>query len=234
MAGKFTDLLGTVYNKFRIGLGGPNIKNNAGVVEARDPADAAYAAVAALLFSTYGDDFELNSGATQTGNDWTLSFRRPSTGMTEDVVLVWPNTAPTTGQALTVASYAGGVITFTYTTVAAGTDKIVTDATALTFDSAASLAMFNLPANAVVLKVRVIVDTPFDGTAPTVSIGISGTLSKYMTTTQSDLKASAATSFEVTPNIIAAGGIEAIIATYAASSATVGAARMQVDYVIPS
>lgn len=41
----YSKIRGTIETIFQIGLGGPNIKNSAGVVEARDAADAAYAIV---------------------------------------------------------------------------------------------------------------------------------------------------------------------------------------------
>ena len=66
------------------------------------------------------------------------------------------------------------------------------------------------------------------------SIGISGTTSKYMGSTQVDLTAAAATVFEVEPGLAAVGATENLIATYSAGSASAGAARILVDYVIPS
>lgn len=232
--GKFLDLLGTLRSSIQLGLAGARIKNNAGVVEARNAADSAYAALSALLFKTMGDDFELNSGATSTGASWKMTVRRPSTGMTHDLTLVMPSGDPAPGQALTVTSFAGNVVTFGYTTVAAGTDKAVVDTTSLVFGSGASVAMFTLPQNAVVRSVKIIIDTAFNGT-PTVSIGITGTTSKYMGSTQVDLTAAAGTVFEVDPAVAAnTGGTEALIATYAAGGATVGAARIEVEYAIPS
>lgn len=230
---KFTDLLGTVLQKFQIGIGGPQIKNNAGTIEGRNAADAAYTAIAALLFKTYGNDFELNSGAAGAGADWKYTLRRPSTGMTHDLTVVFPATDPAVNQALTVASFAANVITLQWTTVAAGTDKPVYDTTSLAFGSASPLAMFNLPANAVYLSSQLIIDTPFNG-APSLSIGIVGNTAKYVAATQVDLTAAAGTVFEITPGQAANGSIEALIATYAAGGASAGAARIIVAYVIPS
>jgi hypothetical protein len=230
---KFLDLLGTVFSKFQIGIGGPNLKNNAGTLESRNAADTAYAAIAALLFKTYGNDFELNSAATGSGADWKYTLRRPSTGMTHDLTVVLPATDPAVGQALTVASFAANVITLQWTTVAAGTDKSVYDTTALAFGTASPVAMFNLPANAVYLSTKVIIDTPFNGT-PSLAIGISGNTAKYLAATQVDLTAAAGTVFDITPGLAASVSIEALIATYAAGGATAGAARLLVAYVIPS
>lgn len=231
--GVWKDLLGTVRNRFQLGLGGPSVKGNAGVVEARNAADSAYAAVAALLFQTYGNDFELNAGAAGAGADWVFTLRRPSTGMTHDLVVVMPSGDPAVGQALTVASFAGDVITLEWTTVAGGTDKVVVDTTTVGFGSSSPVAMFTKPANAVVLFEKVVIDTPFDGT-PTLSIGITGTTSKYMPSTAVDLTAAAATIFDYEPGLPAEAGTEAMIATFAGGGATVGSARILTAYVIPS
>ena len=230
---KFLDLLGTVFSKFQIGIGGPQLKNNAGTIESRNAADAAYAPIAAMLFKTYGNDFELNSGAAGAGADWKFTLRRPSTGMTHDLTVIFPATDPAVGQALTVASFASNVIALQWTTVAAGSDKSVYDTTSLAFGTASPLAMFNLPVNAVYLHTQIVIDTPFNG-APSLAIGIAGTTAKYLAATQVDLTAAAGTVFEISPGLAATGSIEALIATYAAGGASAGAARLIVAYVIPS
>ena len=231
--GVFKDLLGTVRSSFQIGLGGPRLKNNAGALEGKNAADAAYTAIAASLFKTYGNDFELNSGAAGAGADWKFTVRRPSTGMTHDLTVIYPSGDPTAGQALTVASFSSNIITLQWTTVAAGNDKEMVDSTTLAFGAASPLAMFTLPANAVVTLVQVIVDTAFNGT-PSLSIGISGTTSKYVPSTAVDLTAAATTVFEYIPGLTADGSTNAIIATYAAGGASAGSARLLVFYTIPA
>jgi len=231
--GRMLDALGTVFTKFRLGIGGPQLKNNTGVIEGRDAADAAYVAIAALLFQTYGDDFELNAGAAGSGDDWKFTLSRPSTGMTHDLQVIMPAGDPTTGQALTVASFTSDVITLQWTTVAGGTDKVVCDTTSLAFGSTSPVSMFTLPANAIIKRIAVVIDTAFDGT-PSLSVGVSGTPSKYLASTQVDLTAVAGTVFEVDPGQAADASTEALIATYSAGGATAGAARILVDYVIPS
>lgn len=234
MAGRYLDLLGTLLSKLQIGgTTGPNLKNNSGAIAVRNAADSAYATVQAALFATYGNDFELNSGAAGSGADWKFTLRRPSTGMTHDLTVVFPSGDPTTGQALTVASFTSNVITLQYTTIAAGTDKIVVDTTSLAFGTSSPATMFTLPANAVVREVKVIVDTAFNGT-PSLSIGISGTTSKYMGSTSVDLTAAAGTVFAVDPGVASTGSTESLIATYSAGSASAGAARIEVAYCIPS
>lgn len=233
MAGQFLDLVGTSFNKLRIGLLGPFVKDNAGTVEARNALDSAYAAIAAALFKTYGNDFELNSGAAGSGADWKFTLRRPSSGMTHALVVALPAGDPAPGQALTVASFAGDVITLQYTTIAPGTDKLVVDTTTLAFGNASPLNLFTKPDGAVIASVEVVIDTPFNGT-PSLSVGVSGQTSKYLSSTALDLTGAAATSYASRPNVVAGAGTEALIATYAAGSASAGAARILVSYVIPS
>ena len=74
-------------------------------------------------------------------------------------------------------------------------------------------------------EVEVVIDTPFTGT-PSASVGISGTVSKYMAATQLDLTAAAATSYVVNPSLAASGTAESLIVTYAAGSAAAGSARV--------
>ena len=233
MAGKFDDLFGTVRDFFRLGVQGPRIKSASGTIQARNPGDTAFIALQALLYQTFGNDFELNSGSTNTGADWRFTIRRPSTGMTESITLVLPSTPPAAGQALTVASFAAGVITTQWSNVAGGNDKPTVDTTAIAFGTASPIAMLNLPANAVFLNASLIVDTPFNS-APSLSICIAGQTSKYMPSTQIDLTAAAGTIFSADPGLVPVGSIEAIIGTYAAGGATVGAGRILVEWAIPS
>jgi len=233
MAGRFADLLGTLYTKFQLGIGGPQVKGNSGTVEARNAADNAYATIRAALVEIYGDDIIINAGAAGSGADWTFTITRPSTGMTHDLQVIWPSGDPSVGQAVTVASFAGDVITLGYTTLAAGTDKLVVDTTSLAFGTSSPLAMYTAPANAVHTMFQIIIDTAFDGT-PTMSIGITGMTSKYVGTGSVDLTAPAGTIFEVCPGVAAPGGSENLITTYSAGGATVGAARILGYYAIPS
>ena len=235
MAGRFQDILGTVFSKFQIGIGATavNLKEVTGKLRARNKADAADAPIVGSIISASGDAIQLNEDATSAGADWLMTLNRPATGMTHALNVTFPSGDPAVGQALTVSAFAGDNITLGYTTVAAGTDKVVTDTTSIAFGTASPLAMFTLPANAVFSNVTVVIDTPFNG-APTLSAGIAGTLSKYLASTQVDLTAAATVSFEVEPGLASVGTTEAIIATYAAGGATAGAGRLLVAYSIPN
>lgn len=227
--GVFKDLLGTLNAKFQLGIGGLQIKSASGKIRARNAADAADVPVVGSVIAASGDALQLNEDAAGSGADWLYTIQRPSSGMGAPVTLTLPVDDGSPSQVLQTDG--SGVLS--WITVAAGTDKVVTDTTNLTFGTTSPLALFTLPANAVVEAVRVIVDTAFNGT-PSLSIGVSGTTSKYMSSTQVDLTAAATTVFEVTPGLTASGSTEALIATYAAGSASAGAARIEVDYVIPS
>lgn len=232
---RFLDLRGTLESLFRIGLSGPALKASTSTkLAVRNATDTAYADIQAALVQAFGNDIELNAGAAGSGADRKMTIRRPSTGMTADVVVVMPaDAAPTNGFALAVTNVAAGVITLGYVSIAAGTDQVKTDTTTIAFNAGATTSLFTLPANAVVRKVTVIVDTAFNG-APTLSVGIAGTVSKYLASTQVDLTQPATTTFEVVPGIAAAVSTEALIATYAAGAASAGSARILVDYVIPA
>ena len=233
----FPNIGGTTETKFQVGKGNALLKGiSATQLAARNASDSAYAEVQALLQTIFGTDIVLNAAATESGGSWKTTLRVPSTGMTTDVVLIMPaNGAPTVGMALTVASVAAGVITLQYATVPSGTDMPHIDTTALPFGSTSPVAMFNNPVGGEVQVVRVIIDTPFTGgTGPSLSIGISGTTSKYMPATAVDLTAAAGSIFSYRTGAAPAGSAESVIATYAANSATAGAARIETTWVIPS
>lgn len=231
MAGRFLDLLGTTYTKLQIGLGATALalKNASGKVRARNGADSADAPLVGSIIAASGDSIEINEDATGTGADRKYTLTRPAAGMAADLSITLPPDAGTNGFAL-ITNGAGVAI---WGAVAGGNDREITDTTALAFGSAASVAMYTHPANAVVQAVKVVIDTPFNGT-PSLSVGITGTLSKYLAATSVDLSAAVGTSFEVDPGLAANGSAESIIASYAAGGATAGAARILTTYVIPS
>ena len=231
MPGRFIDLLGTTFDKLQVGLGATavNIKQVAGKLRARNKADSADAPVVGSVIAASGDFLELNEDAAGAAADWKYTLARPAAGMTAARTIVLPPDAGTAGFAV-VTDGAGN---WTYAAIAAGADKVITDTTTLAFGSVSPLAMFNMPANAVIHQVEVISDTPFNG-APSLSIGVAGTVSKYLGATGVDLTALAASGFEASPNLPAVGAAEALIATYAAGGATAGSARLMVHYSIPS
>lgn len=231
MAGRFIDLLGTTFDKLQVGIGATavSIKQVAGKLRARNKADSADVAVVGSVIAASGDFLELNEDAVGAGADWKMTLARPPAGMTAARTITLPGEAPTAGFAL--ITDASGNLSFS--AIAAGNDKIITDTTTLAFGSVSPLSLFTLPANAVVLDIAVVIDVAFNG-APSLSIGIAGTVSKYLGATQVDLTQVATTAFEIQPGLTAVGVAEALIATYAAGGATAGSARLLVAYSIPS
>jgi hypothetical protein len=231
-----SDLAATALTFFKIGLGSTavRLKNASAILRIRNAADSADLPIVASKVSASGDDMELNEDAAASGADWKMTLRRPSSGMSEARVFVFPAGNPSVGQELYVASYSGGVATLDYRTGTGGADQPATDTTTLAFGDSSPVALFTKQANALVKLITVIIDTPFNGTAPTLSIGIVGTTSKYAATSQIDLTAAAGSVFEIAPEVAATVGTEALIATYAPDSSSAGSARILIDTVVPS
>jgi hypothetical protein len=229
MASIWQDLIGTTKAFIRIGFTGPRLKNSSGNLLVRNAGDSADVELTALKLNVSGNVVDINSDAAGSGADWKYTLQRPSSGMGAAVVLTLPPTDGSPGQA--IVTDGDGNLTFEDAASTASSDKA--DTTTLAFDSTSPVAMFTLPANAVIEKIQVIIDTAFDG-APTASVGISGTVSKYLASTDIDLTQAATTVFEIHPGVTAPGGTEALIITYAAGGATAGSARFLVFYAIPS
>jgi hypothetical protein len=234
MAGKWADLFGTSLDYFRIGLtsAGYRIKRITGGLAIRDGADSADAELTASKLNVTGNDIVLNSDAGGSGSDRTATLSRNSV-QSANLQFILPGVKGTDGQALVQkAGTASGVVELEYGSISGGSGGVTVDTTSLASGSTSTVSMFTLPANNAIFKIEVIIDTTFDGT-PSMSVGISGTASKYVASTQVDLKDTATTSFEINPNIIPSGSTEALQIAYTQGSATVGAARVLVYYGLP-
>ena len=223
---KFSDLLGTSLSYFRIGLTGPRIKNNSGTIEAKNAADNGFVGVKASTLQATGNTIELNANAAATGTDYKYTIARPNTGMSSAVTVTFPATTGSAGQVLQT----DGTGILSYVSAGSTASCQTTDTTSIAFGSTSPITMFTLPINAVVNNVRVIVDTAFSGT-PSLSIGITGTTSKYMAANQMDLAVIGV--YEAYPGLAALGTTDAIIATYSAGAAAAGAGRIEIDYSVP-
>lgn len=223
----FADLIGTTLGYFRIGKTGPRLKDNAGDLDVRNSADSADAAVTAEQFKASSDTgLVINSDATGTGADWKVSIARPATGMTADWTLTVPDSPGSPNQVLQT----DGSGTTVWVDAASGATDI-SDSTTVTFGSTTPVAMFTLPANAVILSVNCIVDTVFDGTA-SLTVGVVGDTAKYMGAADNDLQEIAV--WQTNPGAEPVGAAEALIVTYADGGATAGSARVLVNYSVPS
>ena len=234
--GLFADLLGTTKSFFQIAIGGVKLENSSGNLIVKDTAgDESDITIKKVLIQ--GDELELNSDAAGTTTDQKYTISRPATGMSEAIIFTLPPTHGSPGQVLTTIN-GDGVATWEN---ASSTTPIYTcDTTTLNWNSAAEVSMFNLPVGAIVDKVKVVIDIPFDGTtAATMSVGTSGAgATKYLASTQVNLKSTAKDVYEANPGESAVSGTaEALVITFAAASGgspSAGSARVMVFYIIPS
>lgn len=226
---RFLDLLGTLNTRLQFGISGLWLKSTGGKFRARNAADDADAPIVGSVIAASGDSLVLNEDAEGSGADWLMTISRPATGMSQALTFVMPANYGTADFVLKT----DGAGNLSWAAAASAANLEATDTTDLEFNSTGTVAMFQLPANAIVLAVKVVVDEAFDG-APSMSIGVTGELSRYLGSGHVDLKAAAGTVFEVNPGLPAEGAAQDLIATYTAGSATEGAARLLVSYVIPS
>ena len=225
--GIWSDLYGTTKGYLRLGLTGVRLTNNAGNLEVKNAAGNADAAITASAVNVSGNTLTINSDAAESAADWKITLNRPASGMTANVALTLPVDDGTASQVLSTDG--SGVLSWISAGDTSLCDKV--DTTELAFGSSAAVSLFSTGAADVINRMQVVVDTPFNGTAPTVSIGVAGTVSKYSAVTDVDLKTAGV--YEINPGLPAAG-IEALIATYAADSSSAGAARVLIHYATPA
>lgn len=223
----WTDIVGTTKGIFGLGLTGPKLKNVSSALAVRNAADNADAAITASAVNVSGEILTLNSDAAESGADWKATISRAVSGMTANLALTLPVDDGTASQVL--STNGSGVLSWASAGDTGLADKV--DVTALAFGDTAPLAMFSTGAADVINHIDIIVDTAFNGTAPTLSIGVAGTTSKYSATSDVDLKTAGV--YQIHPGLPAAGA-EALIATYAADTSSAGAARINVFYATPS
>jgi len=227
--GLFGEFIGTVLSKFQLGIGGAKLNNDSGGLKVQNNANADSPITGSQLNAS-GDQIVINSDAAETGADWKLNLKRPVTGMTADMSITFPPADGSPNQILKT----DGSGNWGWSTPATGTQYVTSDTTSITFGTTSTLSMLSIPVGAVVRRIRVIIDTAFNG-APSLSVGVAGTIAKYMPATSVDLTATAKTIFEAYPAEAAVSGSpEAVIATYAAGGASAGAGRIELDYDIPA
>lgn len=227
-----SDLAGTARTALQIGLtsAAAVLKSVTGGIVVRNKGDSADAPLTASELRASGDAIKINSDAAGSGADYEYSLERPATGMTAAAKFVFPPDEGSPGQVATTDG-AGNV---TWETPSAGTSNgLLYDTTTLSYGDSTPLAMFTKPASSNVPLIKVRIVTPFNGTAPTISIGIVGTTSKYVTTGQTDLKADAGTTFDIDPGL-PLDGSESLIITYNADSSSAGEAEVLTFYGQPN
>jgi hypothetical protein len=233
--GLFADLFGTSKSTFQVEIGGVKLENSAGALVVKDGASAVSDITVKKLF-VQGDVIEINSDAAESSADRKYTIQRPAAGMSGAVTLTLPPNDGSPGQVMTTDG--SGVLTFE--TPSSATPLLTCDTTTLNWNSAAEVSMFNLPVGAIVDRVKVVIDTSFDGTTPaTMSVGTTGAgAAKYMASTQVNLKGTAKDVYESNPGELpVSASPEALVITFAAAtggSPSAGIARAMVFYVIPS
>lgn len=226
--GIWADLLGTSNSFFKLGLSGVRLKNNTGNLAVRNTSDSADAELTASKVNVSGDVLAINSDAANSAADWNYTIQRPAAGMIAAVVLTLPVDDGTAGQVLQTDG--NGVMSWASAGTTAANDKL--DTTALVFNSSATVAMFTTGAADVLEYFEIVVDTAFNGTAPSMSVGVAGTVSKYVASTQVDL--ATVGKYLVHSNLVAQG-VESLIITFtAAGGASAGAARVIAHFAQPA
>lgn len=228
--GMWSDLYGTVSGYLRLGLTGVRLKNSSGNLVIRNASDNADAAVTASKVNVSGDVVDINSDAADSGADWKYTLQRPVSGMSGAVTLTLPVDDGSPSQVLTTDG--NGVLSWSSAGTSASCATI--DTTTVNYNSSSPVPAFTLPANAIVGEVEIIIDTPFEGTSPTLTVGIAGTPAKYAGTTDSDLTAPAKTRFVVHPNEPAVGTTEDLQVVIGGTDLSAGAARVLVNYSVPA
>jgi len=208
-------IVGTQTGRFVLGLTGASLKNNSGTVQVRSNDDADFAPLES-------ESIGLNNNTTGYAVDITTSASQ-----TASYSLTLPVDDGTAGQVL--GTDGAGVLSW----VSAGdtSQDWKADTTSFAFGSASTITAFTLPADAVVDRVSVIVDSAFDGT-PTMSVGVDGgSASQYVAS--SDVLLSATDRFDVPYQGEANTSSEDLEIYYSAGGATTGSGRVIVTYSIP-
>jgi hypothetical protein len=226
--GLFADLWGTTKSTFQIAIGGVRLKNNAAALEVMGADGVTPAAATVSKLNVTGDVVDINSDAASAGADWKYTIQRPTSGMTAAVTLTLP---PNDGSASQVLATDGSGV-LTWETAAVTAHAVKCDVTNVAFNTSSPVTMLTLPADSVVHQVEVILDTPFNGTSPTMSVGITGTTSKFMGTTDVNLKGTAKDRYVVNPGETA--GADAMIVTLVPDDASAGAIRVNAYHSVPS
>lgn len=233
--GLFADLFGTSKGTFQIEIGGVKLENSSGNLIVKDTS-AAVSDITVKKPFVQGNEIDINSDAAGTGADWKYTIARPATGQGQALTLTLP---PTHGAANQILQTSGDDnYTTTWVDPASTTPLLTCDTTTLNWNSAAEVAMLTIPVGAIVDRIKVVIDTPFNGTGGTMSVGTSGAgATKYMASTQVNLKGTAKDVYESNPGEVpVSGSPEAVVITFAAAtgSPSAGVARIMMFYVTPA
>jgi hypothetical protein len=217
MANNWLKIAGTQAGKLWLGLTGVLLKNNSGNLDVRNNADTAYAAVQASKAIIYDNT-----------TSYTVTVQ-PSDSATGSYALTLPTGVGSANQVLQTDGT--GVLSWASAASTASNWKVHT--TTLAYGAGATVQALVVPAGNVIQSVIVIVDTAFNATGPSLTVGISGTTSKYVVT--GDTLLTVADRYEIPVSSVADGSDETVNIYYTAGSGgSAGSARVLITYATPS
>lgn len=213
MAG-FKEILGIIDGFLRLGYTGVRLKAGGTTsLQVKNEDDSAWADIEAANHALYDDV-----------SGFKITLQPPS--LAADVALVLPDTDGSPGEFLSTDGT--GVLGWSSPSGAANAEQL--DETV--FDqTSGTLSMFTPPANSKLLRAKIIVSSTSGGGSPTLSLGISGNVTKYAATSRSNLKEVGSYEFDI--DYQEDGTPDPIIATVVASSQTF-AGIIQMFYADPS
>ena len=125
-----------------------------------------------------------------------------------------------------------GTGNLTFVAPVSGASGWKVDTTTIAFGAGATTQAMVLPANAIVDRATVIVDTVFNGTAPTMSIGLEGG-SGFEYAGVGDINLKVGDRYDMPSQLIAVGTTGNIDILYTADGSSAGSARVLITYAIP-
>lgn len=207
-----SNLTGSMRAIFRFGQLAA-LKAVSGLITARNAADSADADLAAK---------RLQMNGTSSGN---VAFKAGAAVTSYDMVL------PTANGGAGTALVNDGAGNLSWQTMSTGLTQVKAEEEIVAYNGSTPITVFTCPAGARILKVTVEVETAFNATSPSLSVGVAGTTAKYFGATDVDL---ATLGLYVVDVVEEEASAIAIIITFAqGTSGTVGSARVTVHYVNP-
>jgi len=206
-------IAGTSVGSFIIGLTGVKLKNTSGNLEVRNNADTAYADITGKDVTIHGGTYgvKLTANASQAA----------------DYALTLPVDDGSVGQVLST----DGSGALSWVSAASTASDWKADSTSFAFGSGTTVTAFTLPANAIVDRVSIIVDTAFD--AGQLSVGVNGGSASIFAGAGDSLLTHAGR-YDIPCAELANVSSQDIELYFSAGGATVGAGRVLITYAVPS
>lgn len=212
---------------------GPILKVTSGNFEITNAAGTADVSLTALTLNLSGTvgQIVLNAAATESGASWKTVIQNATSGQTIDWTLSLPPTAGSPGQVLQT----DGSGNSTWASAASTTACLTYVTHTIHFNDTSPEAFFTLPANATVREIDINVTTVWNGTSPSISLGVSGTPSKFMPSTNVDLTVVGGYTTTACKYLATVGTTQALIITFApGTGGTTGVAIVTLAYTVPN